>query len=65
MQLPLRVAMQAGPSLQAQIFEQLRQLISDGRLKPDMRLPPSRVLAANLGVSAAVGKPSASRQRQR
>ncbi len=51
MQLPLRVAQRAGPSLQAQIFEQLRQLIADGRLKPDMRLPPSRVLAADLGVS--------------
>lgn len=51
MQLPLRVDEKAGQSLQLQIFEQIRHLILDGRLKPATQMPASRILAADLGVS--------------
>lgn len=51
MQLPLVVDENAGESLQSQIFEQVRSLIVDGRLRPGARMPASRILAADLGVS--------------
>lgn len=51
MQLPLRIDFHSGQSLQLQIFEQIRRLITDGRLKPSTRMPASRVLADDLGVS--------------
>lgn len=38
-------------SLQEQLFEQIRQQILDGRLKPEAAVPSSRHLAQQLGVS--------------
>ncbi len=40
-------------SMVAQIYEQLRDAIGDGRLAPGHRLTPSRVLAHELGISRA------------
>lgn len=51
MQLPLHIDQGADQSLQLQIFEQLRQLILDGRLKPGAQIPASRTLAGDLGIS--------------
>jgi GntR family transcriptional regulator/MocR family aminotransferase len=51
MQLPIRIDPVAGKSLQAQIAEQIRQLILDGRLAPRVRMPASRELAQDLDVS--------------
>src|SRR5699024_10170699 len=51
MQLPLRVDPDSGENLHAQIFERLRCLIADGCLKPGARMPASRNLATDLGVS--------------
>lgn len=51
MQLPLRVDENSDESLQSQIFEQIRTLIEDGRLQPGARIPASRSLATDLGVS--------------
>lgn len=41
----------AGRPLARQLYEQLRQAISTGRLLPGDRLTPSRQLAGELGVS--------------
>ncbi|HEY8338894.1 MAG TPA: winged helix-turn-helix domain-containing protein, partial [Egibacteraceae bacterium] len=41
----------AGTGLAAQIYAQIRDGILEGRLRPGDRLPPSRELAATLGVS--------------
>lgn len=51
MQLPLQVDQAAGKSLQVQITEQIRQLILDGRLVAGARIPATRELAQDLGVS--------------
>lgn len=51
MQLPLGLDGSAGESLQSQLFEQVRSLIVDGRLRPGARMPASRILATDLGVS--------------
>lgn len=51
MQLPIRIDDSADEGLQLQVFEQIRQLIVDGRLKPGAPMPSSRVLAADLGIS--------------
>ncbi|WP_167670751.1 PLP-dependent aminotransferase family protein [Allopusillimonas ginsengisoli] len=51
MQLPLCLDMSRRRNLQRQLFEQIRELIIDGRLKPGVQLPASRVLAQDLGVS--------------
>jgi len=51
MQLPLIVDAGRGEPLHAQIFEQIRSRILDGALRPNARLPASRVLAADLSVS--------------
>ncbi len=51
MQLPLRIDFHSGESLQSQLFEQIRRLITDGRLRPSTRMPASRVLADDLGIS--------------
>lgn len=51
MQLPLRIKDRTGQTLQLQIFEQIRRLILDGRLRPGACMPASRVLAADLRVS--------------
>ena len=50
MQLPLEIDVLA-PSLQDQIFKQIRDLIMTGRLVPGVRLPGSRALSEQLGVS--------------
>jgi len=42
---------EAGKPLAAQLYEQLRQAITRGRLQPGDQLEPSRQLAAELGVS--------------
>ena len=42
---------EAGKPLAAQLYEQLRQAITRGRLQPGDQLVPSRQLAAELGVS--------------
>src|SRR5260370_26575196 len=42
---------QDGEGLTRQIYAQLRAAILDGRLRAGDRLPPSRVLAAELGVA--------------
>ena len=51
MQLAIGVDPRAGMSLQRQVVEQIRGLILDGRLAPGTRMPASRVLADDLGVS--------------
>lgn len=51
MQLPLRLDPATGTSLQQQIFEQIRRLILDDRLRPGARMPSTRTLAADLRVS--------------
>lgn len=51
MQLPIKLDSRGGASLQAQLFDHLIGLISDGRLKPGMRMPASRQLADDLAVS--------------
>jgi GntR family transcriptional regulator/MocR family aminotransferase len=51
MQLPIQVDESNDQGLQIQIFEQIRSLIADGRLSPGMRMPATRALAADLGVS--------------
>ena len=40
-----------GAALYVQLFEQARDLILSGRLKPRQRLPSTRALARDLGVS--------------
>ena len=49
--LLLRLDRGAPRGLRAQLEEELRGAIRDGRLAADSRLPPSRSLAADLGVS--------------
>jgi GntR family transcriptional regulator / MocR family aminotransferase len=51
LQLPLALERGAPPTLQLQLFHQIRRLILDGRLKPGMPVPSSRSLAETLGVS--------------
>lgn len=51
MQLPIGIDEQADQSLQLQVFEQIRCLILDGRLKPGAPMPASRVLASDLNLS--------------
>lgn len=51
MQLPIGVDQKAAQSLQLQLFEQVRRLILDGRLKPGTLMPASRVLASDLNLS--------------
>jgi GntR family transcriptional regulator / MocR family aminotransferase len=50
MQLPLEIDLSAA-SLQAQVFKQIHSLIVSGRLKPGARLPGSRALSEQIGVS--------------
>jgi GntR family transcriptional regulator/MocR family aminotransferase len=53
--LELLVALRRGAgSLHAQLEAQLRDAVRDGRLAPGVRLPSSRALAAELGVSRGV-----------
>lgn len=51
MNLPLQLDRTASIPLQDQLFEQLRQLIVTGRLKPNTRLIATRFLAEQVGVS--------------
>lgn len=51
MQLPIQIDDSTDAGLQAQIFQQIRLLIADGRLAPGMRMPATRALASDLGVS--------------
>lgn len=51
MQLPIAVCRTDKRSLQAQVAGQIRELIMDGRLAPGARLPASRELAQDLGLS--------------
>jgi GntR family transcriptional regulator/MocR family aminotransferase len=50
MQLALEIDLSAA-SLQAQVFNQIHRLIASGRLRPGTRLPGSRALSEQLGVS--------------
>lgn len=51
MAIPIVLDHSSPQSLQGQIFEQLRQLILGGKLKPGTLIPASRVLAEQLGTS--------------
>lgn len=51
MNLPLQLDRSAAIPLQDQLFEQLRQLILTGRLKPNTRVIATRFLAEQVGVS--------------
>lgn len=51
MQLPIHLQACPEESLQAQLFSQFVRQIADGRLKPGMRIPATRQLAADLGIS--------------
>jgi GntR family transcriptional regulator/MocR family aminotransferase len=51
MNLPLQLDRGAAASLQDQLFEQLRQLILTGKLKPNTRVIATRFLAEQVGVS--------------
>ena len=51
MNLPLQLDRNAPVALQDQLFEQLRQLIIGGRLKPNTRVIATRFLAEQAGVS--------------
>jgi GntR family transcriptional regulator/MocR family aminotransferase len=49
--LPIFLERSAASTLQHQIYSSIRQCIVDGRIMADRRLPSTRVLAAELGVS--------------
>ncbi len=51
--IPITVELRrgAGPPLHAQVYRGLREAILTGRLPPGARLPSTRILAADLGVS--------------
>jgi GntR family transcriptional regulator/MocR family aminotransferase len=49
--LPLRLQREGKISLQIQIFEQVRGMILEGRLRPGEPLPATRILSEQLGVS--------------
>jgi GntR family transcriptional regulator/MocR family aminotransferase len=51
MQLPLTIDRNVATALQIQIYGQIRQLILASRLTPGVRVPATRSLAAELGVS--------------
>ncbi|MCC6714311.1 MAG: PLP-dependent aminotransferase family protein [Gammaproteobacteria bacterium] len=51
MQLPIVLCPTARQPLQRQLFDQIRELVLSGRLKPGTLLPASRALADQLGVS--------------
>ncbi|MDQ5833933.1 MAG: PLP-dependent aminotransferase family protein [Actinomycetota bacterium] len=52
--MELHVALETGAPLRAQLERQLREGIRSGRLRAEARLPPSRELARELGVSRGV-----------
>jgi len=51
MAIPIILDQSSRQSLQSQIFDQLRQLILGGKLKPGAPIPASRVLADQLSIS--------------
>ncbi|WP_238232279.1 MocR-like pyridoxine biosynthesis transcription factor PdxR [Methylobacterium thuringiense] len=51
MELTLTLDPKSSKPLQAQVFDQIREIILDGQLKAGMALPPSRLLAERLRVS--------------
>src|SRR5216117_3633219 len=50
----LRLERRAGETLRAAVERMLREAIVSGALRPGVRLPSSRALAAHLGVSRGV-----------
>src|SRR6185312_10910524 len=53
-ELPIVVDRAAGGSLHRQVGAAIRESVRSGRLVPGTRLPPTRVMAADLGVSRGV-----------
>lgn len=51
LELPLSLNRVTNETLQSQVFEQLRQLILSGALRPGAKLPPSRFLAERTDIS--------------
>jgi GntR family transcriptional regulator/MocR family aminotransferase len=51
--MDLHMTLPAGPGRRRAIYEHLRNAVLEGRLRPGELLPPSRELAARLGVSRA------------
>lgn len=51
MELTLTLDATSAKPLQAQVFDQVRAIILEGKLKAGMGLPPSRLLAERLGIS--------------
>lgn len=51
MQIPISVSREDVRPLQTQIFDRIREMILDGRLRPGIRLPSTRALSAQLDVS--------------
>lgn len=51
MTLPLKLHASSPISLQAQIFEQIRGMILEGRLRPGDPIPATRVLSEQLGIA--------------
>src|SRR5689334_8030025 len=52
--LGLRIEQAPAGAMSGWLVEQIRAAVRDGRLRPDDRLPASRMLAADLGVSRGV-----------
>lgn len=50
-ELTLTLDAASAKPLQVQVFDQVREIILEGRLKAGMALPPSRLLAERLGIS--------------
>ncbi|MCA0240542.1 MAG: PLP-dependent aminotransferase family protein [Proteobacteria bacterium] len=51
MQIPIQLQPASDRSLQEQLFDEFVSRIEDGRLQPGLRMPATRQLAAELGVS--------------
>ncbi|MDV2988045.1 UNVERIFIED_CONTAM: PLP-dependent aminotransferase family protein [Methylobacteriaceae bacterium AG10] len=51
MELTLSLDATSGKPLQVQVFDQVREIILEGKLKAGMALPASRLLAERLGIS--------------
>lgn len=51
MPLPIELQSSTTTSLQAQLFEQVRAMILEGRLRPGERLPATRSLSEQLGIA--------------
>ncbi|MDA8485686.1 PLP-dependent aminotransferase family protein [Pseudomonas resinovorans] len=49
--MELHIVIQGNKDLSGQLYRQLREAIESGRLKAGTRLPPSRLLAEQLGIS--------------